>query len=98
MKDFPEIMLFDRKNDFHMLHNLADERPNIVNKGFKYLETWHTKMMIPKKYELDPMWTVIKEGGPFHCRGMLERYKKRLKETDREHLIEKILDRKEAYE
>jgi arylsulfatase A-like enzyme len=98
MKDFPEIMLFDRENDFHMLNNLAEKKPNIVNQGFRFLEDWHTEMMLPKRYEKDPLWTVIKEGGPFHSRGMLERYFKRLKETDREHLISKILERNETYE
>jgi arylsulfatase A-like enzyme len=98
LKDFPEIMLFDRENDFHMINNLAKKNEDIVNQGLRLLEEWHTEMMKPPKYEIDPMWTVLKEGGPFHTRGMLEKYLKRLEKTDRGHLIDKILERNEAYE
>ena len=31
----------------------------------------------------DPMWREIHEGGPFHCKGYLNEYCKRLEETGR---------------
>ena len=40
------------------------------------------------------MWTVMREGGPEHCRGALQAYMKRLEGTDREYGIELL---KEQY-
>ena len=97
LKNYPELMLFDYKNDFHMTHNLADENPEIVSKGLKLLDEWHTEMMHSSPSEIDPMWTVIKEGGPEHTRYDLNKYIKRLKKTGREHLVKEILDKNENY-
>ena len=77
--------------------NLVDDRPDIVGQGLKYLDEWHTKMMLTSSSDVDPMWTVIKEGGPEHTRRDLKSYIKRLKKTGREHLIKKILDKNENY-
>jgi len=97
LKDFPEIMLFDVEKDFHMLHNLAEERKDVVGKGLEYLDKWHKEMMKTSSSPVDPMWMVIREGGPYHTRGFLERYLERLKATGRGHLIDKILSRNEPY-
>jgi arylsulfatase A-like enzyme len=97
LKDFPKYMLFDRQNDFHMLNNLANEYPEIVAKAVRYLEDWETSMMRKSSSQIDPLWTVWQEGGPSHCRGMLDKYLKHLKETNRGHLIDKILERNEPY-
>jgi len=97
MKDFPDIMLFDREKDFHMTKNIVEEKQNFVEKGLKLLNEWHNEMMKVSDSEIDPMWTVIKEGGPLHSRGMLELYIKRLKETGREEAVKKILQRNEPY-
>ena len=97
LKNFPELMLFDYKNDFHMTKNLANEKPEIVAAGLKYLDEWHKEMMKTSSSEIDPMWTVIKEGGPEHSRHDLNNYLKRLKDSGRENLIKTILDRNENY-
>ncbi len=97
LKNYPEIMLFDYKNDFHMTKNLANEKPEIVAMGLKYLNEWHKEMMKISSSDIDPMWTVIKEGGPYHSRDDLNKYLKRLKKSGREHLIKAILDRNEIY-
>jgi arylsulfatase A-like enzyme len=97
LKDFPEYMLFDRENDFHMLNNIANEKTEIVAKAVRYLEKWETYMMRKSRSQIDPLWTVWQEGGPSHCRGMLDKYLKHLKETNRGHLIDKILERNEPY-
>jgi len=34
-------------------------------------------------YDVDPLWTVIKEGGPYHARGHLRAYCERLERTGR---------------
>ncbi len=97
LKNFPEIMLFDYDNDFHMTKNLVKEKPNIVNQGLRYLNEWHANMMKSSPSNIDPMWIVIREGGPFHTREKLNSYIKRLKRTGREQLIKVILDKKEPY-
>ena len=38
----------------------------------------------------DPLWNVIHEGGPFHCRGYLKDYCERLKQTGRAELAEEL--------
>ena len=97
LKNFPEIMLFDYENDFHMLKNLADEKPEIVQIGLRLLNSWHKKMMDKSTSTIDPMETVLREGGPYHTRGQVENYLKRLKKSDRGELGKIILGRKESY-
>jgi arylsulfatase A-like enzyme len=98
LKNFPEYMLFNVENDYHMLNNLAEARPEILNKGIKLLEKWHKGMMEASESKIDPMWTVIREGGPSHTRGELKKYLRRLKRTDREEMVEVIRERDEVYE
>ena len=33
---------------------------------------WNDAMMKTSAYDADPMWTVMREGGPEHCRGHLQ--------------------------
>ena len=75
----------------------TEEKPEIVGKGLEMLDEWHKEMMKTSSSDIDPMWTVVKEGGPEHTRRDLSSYLKRLKKTGREHLIKKILDRHENY-
>ena len=42
---------------------------------------------------IDPMWTVMREGGPYHTWGHLEEYAQRLRETGREAGAEELLKR-----
>jgi len=97
LKDFPDLMLYDFENDFHMTSNIADEKPEIREKGLSFLNSWHKLMLEESPNKLDPMETVLKEGGPFHTRNQLKSYFRRLRETDREDMITKIQDRNESY-
>ena len=81
--DFPPYMLFDIEKDPHELKNLADERPEVVNECAKLLEEWHAEMMETSDSQVDPLWTVIREGGPFHVRGRLREYCEYLRQTGR---------------
>lgn len=90
LKDFPEYMLFDIENDPHEQHNLAEDRPDIIQKGKAYLNEWYDEMMRTSKDGVDPLRTTIMEGGPLHTRGMLDSYCKRLEETGRGKLAEKL--------
>ncbi|MHA1485588.1 MAG: sulfatase [Promethearchaeota archaeon] len=96
LRDYPEIMLYNFENDFHMTKNLAEERPDIVGKGLQLLDEWHKQMMKTSPSPKDPLWTVIEEGGPHHTKKMLNTYIRRLRRSGREELIKVIQDRKES--
>jgi len=97
LKNYPDIMLFDYEKDFHMLNNLADEKPDIVSQGLGYLDEWHAEMMKNSPNNIDPMDTVIEEGGPFHTRDILKEYLIRLMKSGRQNMVEVILNRNESY-
>ena len=80
---FPKEMLFDLEEDFFEQHNLAEERPDLCGIACRYLTDWLQDMMMSSRYESDPMWTVIREGGPFHAKGNLPMYCRRLEATGR---------------
>ena len=42
------------------------------------------------EHDVDPMMTVLREGGPFHTRGMLPNYLKRLRATGRAHYAQRM--------
>jgi arylsulfatase A-like enzyme len=84
---FPEEMLYHIENDPHLQHDLAAQSPDILLETRSRLAAWHDEMMatMPEGYTVDPMRTVMAEGGPFHTRGALPRYLERLRATDRAH-------------
>lgn len=91
-KDFPDTMLFDVVEDPHEINNLAEVHPEIVQRGLALLQRWHDEMMNTSLHAVDPLQTVLREGGPFHLRGELESYMKRLEETGREDHARHIAD------
>lgn len=93
LKDFPEYMLFDIVKDPHEQYNLAEERPDLIEKGMAYLNEWYDEMMKNSDDGIDPLYTTLKEGGPFHTRNMLDDYCKRLETTGRGHLAKKLKKR-----
>ena len=90
---FPEEMLFDVKKDPHQLHDLSKEHPELCAKGARIILDWVDEMMKKSDYAVDPLWTVMREGGPEHCRGALEGYIKRLEGTPRAYGIEALRKR-----
>ena len=86
---FPKEMLFDIEADPHETQNLAEQRIDICKDAVYKLSEWHDNMMakIVDKCVIDPLWTVINEGGPFHARGHLSDYCKRLEQTGRGHAV-----------
>lgn len=89
----PDEMLFDVAADPHELHNLAPERPDLCAKGAKLILDWNDAMMKTSAYDADPMWTVMREGGPEHCRGNMQSYMERLQGTPREYGIALLLEK-----
>lgn len=68
---FPQEMLFDLDNDPHEQNDLADTHPQRCQEGQWRLARWHDaqmqKMALNSSDVVDPLWTVIQEGGPFHA-------------------------------
>ena len=88
----PEEMLFNIENDPHEQYNVAEENHDLCMKAVYYLNQWHDHMMVtmPYPYDSDPLWTVMREGGPFHARGNLKEYCRYLEKTGREHAIPEL--------
>ena len=92
---FPSEMLFDLVADPHEQNDLAPTRPEEVREGAWRLSRWHEaqmqKMARTSTDVIDPLWTVIREGGPLHAslthgqpgRAGFEQYLDRLEATDR---------------
>ena len=89
-KDVPPNMLFNVEEDPHETRNLAEEHPEIVSHALSLLDQWRGEMMSTSPGAEDPLWTVMREGGPFHVRGSLETYCRRLRATGRAHHAEKL--------
>jgi len=90
---FDKEMLFNLKEDPYEQNNIASERKDICKEAVYYLNDWHDEMMKTMDYDVDPLWTVMKEGGPFHANGHLKMYTERLKQTGREDVIPKFKER-----
>ncbi len=84
---FAQHMLFDLEADPHEQDNVAERHPDVCREAMWRLAAWHDeqmqKMARSSSDIADPMWTVIREGGPYHTRGVLPRYLQRLEATDR---------------
>ncbi len=93
--DFPEVMLFNVENDSHELRDLANERPDVVEKGLSLLAEWHDAMMTTSTapQPVDPLWTVLREG-PYDVRMNWQRYCERLKATGRAQWVPLIESRR----
>jgi arylsulfatase A-like enzyme len=93
LKDLTPVMLFDIARDPHELVDLAETRPDVVAEGLALLERWQAQMMATSDSDVDPLWTVMREGGPLHTRGWLERYCQRLRDSGRGALAERLAAR-----
>ena len=80
---WPREMLFDLAADPHEVNDLAAERPEICAQGAKIILDWQEVQMLSSPSDVDPLWTVMREGGPYHARGSGEIYADYLRETDR---------------
>ena len=97
-----DVMLFDLAEDPHETKNLADDRPEMVTEGLAKLQRWLDDRMLEASYGenggnpdtpdgvTDPMWDVIRDGGPFHVRGSLGPYAEYLRSVGREEQAEEI--------
>lgn len=72
---------------------MADERPDLVARAMAFLADWYQEMAATALHDVDPMMTVLREGGPFHTRGRLPAYLERLRATGRAHHAEALVAR-----
>ena len=79
---YEEEMLFDLTNDVHEQNDIAGKKPKVCAEGRRLLEEWRREHL--GGVHPDPLDEVMKEGGPFHVRGKLGAYLKRLRSTGRE--------------
>ena len=80
---FDREMLFNIVEDPHEEHDLAAERPDLCAKGARIIMDWQEDQMIKSDTDVDPMWTVMRENGPYHTWGALDGYIERLENTGR---------------
>lgn len=90
---FPVEMLYNLSDDPHEQVNVADAQSSVCRDAVYKLNEWHDQMMLSMQYEVDPLWTVMREGGPHHARGQLKSYTKFLEETGRGHLVPLLKER-----
>ena len=91
--NFPREMLFNLKEDPHEEHNAAPDHPEICDRAAHCLLDWFDENMASSRTGLDPMQTVMREGGPFHTRGHLAEYAAYLRRTDRAEEADRLIAR-----
>jgi len=92
-KQLEPVMLWDLADDPHEQHDLTATRPDLVAQGMSLLAAWHDEMALTSRHDVDPMLTVLREGGPFHTRGTLPAYLARLRATGRAQHAERLARR-----
>jgi arylsulfatase A-like enzyme len=80
---FDSEMLFDLEADPHEQRDVKENHPDICRRGAKIILDWQDEQMQSSESQIDPLWTVMKEQGPFHTWGELPAYLDRLKATGR---------------
>ena len=89
---FPLEMLFNLPADPHEQHEIAAEHPAICRDGAARLLRWEEEMLatMPAGYTVDPLRTVLAEGGPEHTHGALAGYCAYLAESERAWAIPEL--------
>lgn len=90
---FEKEMLFNIREDYHEQKNLAGRRPDLCAAACRYLVDWEQDMRRTADSDVDPLSTVLLEGGPYHARGHLKQYVQRLEATGRKEGAELLRNR-----
>jgi choline-sulfatase len=80
---FPDVMLFDLTSDPHEQHNVAGDHPNLIEHGLSLLHQWGAHALSQAPTGTDPLWLVLRDGGPWHSRVDVDWYLERLRATGR---------------
>jgi arylsulfatase A-like enzyme len=100
-KNYPGRMLFNVAEDPHELDDLAARRPELVDHGLALIEQWQADEMRRSRRDVDPMQTVLREGGPFHAcftSPNFAAYRQRLVDTGRAAMAEDLDRHKRRWE
>jgi arylsulfatase A-like enzyme len=89
-KNLEPVMLFNLTQDPYEQHDISEARPELVDKAMGMLAEWQHVMMLRSRTNVDPLMTVLREGGPSHTRYQLPEYLDRLRATGREHHAERL--------
>ncbi len=86
-------MLFDVVDDPHEQHDLSGADPALVDLARDLLDGWLVEQLERSFVPVDPLRTILDEGGPFHVRGQLPAYLDRLEATGRAQWAEALRQR-----
>lgn len=87
---FPTDMLFNLDVDPNEEENVAGDHRHILHEAVYRLNEWHDQMMAGMQCETDPLWTVMREGGPYHARGELAGFCEYLERNGRGDATEEL--------
>lgn len=104
LKNFDPVELYDLAADPHETTDLAQDKPDVARAGLARLQQWLSGRLLEAAVDkaggnpdapqsvTDPLWEVIREGGPFHARAdeSVPEYAERLRTTNREEHAEKL--------
>lgn len=76
-------MLFDLAADPHEQRDLAAIEPDRVQRALALIAAFERETVARGHTGVDPLQTVLREGGPYHVRGQLAAYLARLRATGR---------------
>ncbi len=93
---FDDWMLFDVTTDPHQQENVAHTQPTVMDQAKTKLKAWHEAVKATATHDIDPMQTVLDEGGPKHTRGQLPAYLERLRATGRSEWATLLASRHES--
>ncbi len=91
---YPEVMLFDLARDPFEQHDVASDRPEVVQRARSLLHEWKEDAMSRSDHGTDPMWSVLHDGGPWHSRVDPDWYFGRLDDTGRGEWADRFRARK----
>jgi choline-sulfatase len=94
--DLPEVALYDVVADPHEQTDLAADRPDVVADCDDLLAAWRDDCLSRTASGVDPLDTVLAEGGGWHVRGRLGPYLERLRDTGRADAADRIASRHAA--
>jgi arylsulfatase A-like enzyme len=87
---FPDVLLFDLAADPYEQHDVAADHPDVVDRALACLSEWGSDALARSDHGVDPLWTVLTGGGPWHSRTDVAAYLDRLRATGRGHWAERF--------
>jgi len=91
LKHYPRVQVYNVAEDPHETNDLAPTRPDLADHGLALIEQWTADMMTTSNSQIDPLWTVMREGGPLHTRGWVRRYSERLRSSGRSVAADRLM-------